>query len=313
MSVVIAPAATTARIGGIRSLTGLSRSVLAKGEGKVGIVILLVAFVMAALPDILTGPYQTAALATGGFLQPPSVQHLLGTDEAGRDVLNLVVHGARVSLTIGILATLIAVLVGTLIGLVSGYIGGWVDGWLMRLTDFFFVVPPFVLALAITPIALEAVGRSGVILGFRASLFVIVLVIGLTSWPFIARVVRSQTLSLRDRPFVDRARVAGTGPAAIMWMHILPNVVPQIVANGALVVAGAIATETALAFIGLGDPLQPSWGTLLFLAQRAGAASSGAWWYVGAPGMFVLIVILSFVLVGEALDTTLNPRRRVIP
>jgi peptide/nickel transport system permease protein len=313
VSITVAAPPNTPSFGGFRSAAGLGRSILRTGEGRVGGAILVIAVVTATFPDLLAGPYQTASLATGGFLQPPSPHHLLGTDEVGRDVLNLAVHGARVSLAIGTLATTIAVLLGTLIGLVAGYAGGWLDSWLMRLTDFFFVVPPFVLALAITPIALEAVGQSGEILGFRASLFIIVLVIGLTSWPFITRVVRSQTLSLRNRPFVDRARVAGTGPIAIMARHILPNVIPQIVANGALVIAGAIATETALAFIGLGDPLQPSWGTLLFLAQRAGAASAGAWWYVGSPGICVVVVILAFILIGEALDTTLNPRRRVIP
>jgi peptide/nickel transport system permease protein len=183
----------------------------------------------------------------------------------------------------------------------------------MRTTDFFLVIPAFVLALVITPVFLDLIGTRGDILGFRPSLFVIVLVIGLTSWAFIARIVRSQTLTLRERPFVDRARVAGTGNLGIMVHHILPNLVPQIAANGALVVANAIYIESALSFLGLGDPLQPSWGTALYLAQRAGAASVGAWWYFGAPGLCVLLVALGFVLVGNALDDTFNPRRRVIP
>ncbi|SIT54679.1 ABC transporter, permease [Mesorhizobium prunaredense] len=286
---------------------------LGYGGAQVGLVCLAFFIVVAAVPDILVGPLQTAINATGEFLAPPSSQHVLGTDEVGRDVLNLVVHGARISLTIALLATVISLVVGTTIGMTAGYYGGVVDVWLMRFTDFFFVMPSFVLALVITPVVVEVIGRGQEILGFRPSLFVILVVIGMTSWAFVARIVRSQTLSLKERTFIDRARVVGSSNFSIMVRHILPNLVPQIAANGALVVAGAIFVETSLSFLGLGDPLQPSWGTLLSLAQRAGAASAGAWWYLGAPGACVLTVSLSFVLIGNALDDTFNPRRRVIP
>lgn len=286
---------------------------LGYGGARLGLSCLILFLVMAAVPNILVGPLQTAINATGDFLVPPSGEHLLGTDEVGRDVLNLVVHGARISLTIALLATVISLIVGTTVGMTAGYYGGSVDVWLMRLTDFFFVMPSFVLALVITPVVLEVMGRGTEILGFRPSLFVILVVIGMTSWAFVARIVRSQTLSLKERTFIDRARVVGSSNFSIMVRHILPNLVPQIAANGALVVAGAIYVETSLSFLGLGDPLQPSWGTLLSLAQRAGAASAGAWWYLGAPGVCVLAVSLSFVLIGNALDDTFNPRRRVIP
>ncbi|AZO34160.1 MAG: ABC transporter permease subunit [Mesorhizobium sp.] len=288
------------------------RQFLGYGGARLGLSCLLFFLVLASVPNILVGPLETVATAAGDFLASPSSQHLLGTDEVGRDVLNLVVHGARISLTIALLATVISLIVGTTVGMTAGYFGGWVDVWLMRLTDFFFVVPSFVLALVITPVLLEVMGR-GEILGFRPSIFVIIVVIGMTSWAFVARIVRSQTLSLKERTFVDRARVAGSSNLSIMLRHILPNLVPQIAANGALVVAGAIYVETSLSFLGLGDPLQPSWGTLLSLAQRAGAASAGAWWYLGAPGLCALTVSLSFVLIGNALDDTFNPRRRVIP
>lgn len=296
-----------------RAIRGFLSQFLGYGGAQLGLFCLVLFLVMAAMPNILVGPLQTAINATGDFLVPPSSQHLLGTDEVGRDVLNLVVHGARISLTIALLATVISLIVGTAVGMSAGYFGGWVDVWLMRLTDFFFVMPSFVLALVITPVALEVMGRGREILGFRPSLFVILVVIGMTSWAFVARIVRSQTLSLKERTFIDRARVAGSSNLSIMMRHILPNLVPQIAANGALVVAGAIYVETSLSFLGLGDPLQPSWGTLLSLAQRAGAASAGAWWYLGAPGVCVLTVSLSFVLIGNALDDTFNPRRRVIP
>ncbi|MBY3280428.1 ABC transporter permease [Rhizobium laguerreae] len=286
---------------------------LQNNAALLGLLTLAFFVVLAAVPGVLVGPLQTAASATGDFLATPSREHLLGTDDVGRDVLNLVVHGSRVSLTIALVSTIISLLVGTTVGLTAGYFGSWVDIWLMRLTDFFFVIPSFVLALVITPVVLQQMGRGGTILGFRPSLMVIIIVIGLTSWAFVARIVRSQTLSLRERQFVERAKVVGTGNLKIMVSHLLPNLMPQIAANGAIVVAGAIYTETALSFLGLGDPLQPSWGTLLSLAQRAGAASSGAWWYLGAPGFCVLIVSLAFVMIGNALDDTFNPRRRAIP
>ncbi|RWG80891.1 MAG: ABC transporter permease [Mesorhizobium sp.] len=295
------------------AIKGFLSKFLGYGGAQLGLLCLVFFIVLAAVPNILVGPLETAGTATGDFLAPPSGQHLLGTDEVGRDVLNMVVHGARISLTIALLATVISLILGTTIGMTAGYYGGRVDVWLMRLTDFFFVMPSFVLALVITPVVLEVMGRGREILGFRPSLFVILVVIGMTSWAFVARVVRSQTLSLKERTFIDRARVAGSSNFSIMVRHILPNLVPQIAANGALVVAGAIYVETSLSFLGLGDPLQPSWGTLLSLAQRAGAASAGAWWYLGAPGLCALTVSLSFVLIGNALDDTFNPRRRVIP
>ncbi|RWQ34847.1 MAG: ABC transporter permease [Mesorhizobium sp.] len=296
-----------------RAIKGFLCKFLGRGGAQLGLLCLVFFLVLAAAPNVLVGPLETAGTAMGDFLAPPSGQHLLGTDEVGRDVLNLVVHGARISLTIALLATVISLVVGTMIGMTAGYYGGRIDVWLMRLTDFFFVMPTFVLALVITPVVLEVMGRGREILGFRPSLFVIIVVIGMTSWAFVARIVRSQTLSLKERTFVDRARVAGSSNLSIMMRHILPNLVPQIAANGALVVAGAIYVETSLSFLGLGDPLQPSWGTLLSLAQRAGAASTGAWWYLGAPGLCALTVSLSFVLIGNALDDTFNPRRRVIP
>ncbi|MBT1158630.1 ABC transporter permease [Aminobacter anthyllidis] len=299
--------------GRARAIKGFLGQFLSYGGAQVGLVCLVFFLVVAAMPNILVGPLQTAINATGEFLEPPSSQHLLGTDEVGRDVLNLVVHGARISLTIALLATVISLVIGTTVGMTAGYFGGPVDVWLMRLTDFFFVVPSFVLALVITPVVLEVIGRGRDILGFRPSLFVIIVVIGLTSWAFVGRIVRSQTLSLKERTFIDRARVAGSSNLSIMVRHLLPNLVPQIAANGALVVTGAIYVETSLSFLGLGDPLQPSWGTLLSLAQRAGAASAGAWWYLGAPGLCVLTVSLSFVLIGNALEDTFDPRRRVIP
>ena len=183
-------------------------------------------------------------------------------------MLNLTVHGARISMTIGFLATLMTVLLGAVIGIVVGLrrrAGS--TPVLMRLTDFFLVLPTFVLAVLLAPIILDIIGDDAEILGVKATLVVIVIVIGLTSWASTARIIRSQTLSVRERMFVDRARVIGSGPGHIMRRHILPNVTNLIVANTVLTFAAAIFTETTLAFIGLGDPFAPSWGQLLNAAQ----------------------------------------------
>jgi len=182
---------------------------------------------------------------------------------------------------------------------------------LMRITDMFLVLPTFVLALILAPIILEIVGSEAEIVGIRMTLFVIVVVIGLTSWASTARVIRSQVLSLKQRAFVDRARVIGSGGAHIMRTHLLPNVMNLLIANTVLTFAGAVLTETTLSFIGLGDPFQPSWGQILNDAQVGGAPSLGAWWWVLGPAACIVLVVLAFTLVGDALDEILNPTHRI--
>ena len=273
-----------------------------------GAAVLLLFAVLAIAPHLFVGPLQTVTTATGAALAPSSSAHLLGTDEVGRDMLNLTVHGARVSMVIGLLATLITILLGAVIGIVSGFLGGRSDQVLMRLTDFFLVLPTFVLAIVLAPIILDIVGTDAEYFGIRATLLVIIVVIGLTSWASTARIIRSQTLSVKERMFVDRARVIGGSRAHIMRRHILPNVVNLIVANTVLTFAGAIFTETTLSFIGLGDPFAPSWGQLLNAAQESGAPGLGAWWYILPPAFCVVVVILAFTLVGNALDDVLNPK-----
>jgi len=279
-------------------------------DGLVGGLILLAFGLLALAPGLFVGPLESVVSATGERFDSPSGEHILGTDRAGRDLLNLTVHGTRVSMLIGLLATLVTVFIGALIGIVSGFIGGKVDTVLMRLSDFFLVLPTFVLALILAPILLDIFGSQAELLGMRVTLLVIVIVIGVTSWASTARIIRSQTLSLRERAFVDRARVVGAGPGWIMRRHILPNVVNLIVANTVLTFAGAVLTETTLSFIGLGDPFQPSWGQLLNQAQSDGAAGLGAWWVLAPPGIAIILVVLAFTLVGSALDDLLNPKLR---
>jgi peptide/nickel transport system permease protein len=279
-------------------------------DGMIGLAILLVFTVLAIAPALFVGPLQTVVTATGTALEPPSAAHLLGTDELGRDMLNLTVHGARISMTIGLLATLITIGVGALVGIVAGFTGGGLDNVLMRITDFFLVLPTFVLAIILAPILLDIIGAEAELFGIRATLLVIVIVIGLTSWATTARVIRSQVLSVKERMFVDRARVIGAGSGRIMRRHILPNVVNLIVAQAVLTFAVAVFTETTLAFIGLGDPFAPSWGQTLSAAQSAGAPGLLAWWYIVPPAACVVLVVLAFTLLGNALDDILNPKSR---
>jgi peptide/nickel transport system permease protein len=281
---------------------------LSRTDGVLGLAILLVFAVLAIAPALFVGELQTVVTATGEPLQPPSAEYLFGTDELGRDMLNLTVHGARISLLIGLMATLITIVLGTLMGIVAGFAGGRTDAFLMRVSDFFLVLPTVVLAIILAPVLLDVVGAEAELFGVRATLIVIIVVIGLTAWATTARVIRSQVLSIKERMFVDRARVVGAGGGHIMRHHILPNVVNLIVAQAVLTFAAAVFTETTLAFIGLGDPAAPSWGQSLNAAQGAGAPGLGAWWYIVPPAACVVLVVLAFTLVGNALDDVLNPK-----
>jgi peptide/nickel transport system permease protein len=293
------------RVAGMR---GFLRRFASHPAGLVGIVIIAAFTVMAIIPGVLVGPFEAPTRPSGLSLEAPSSVHLLGTDEQGRDVLNIVVHGARISLLVGLLASAITVLLGAGIGIVAGFFGGRIDTFLMRITDFFLILPTFVLALVLAPIIIDVFGIGTELFGIRMTLVAIILVIGLTSWASTARIIRSQALSVKERAFVDRARVIGAGPGRIMARHILPNVMSLIVANTVLVIASSILTETTLSFVGLGDPLSPTWGTTLHYAQVTGAPGSGAWWYTAAPGVAIVLVVLAFTLIGNALDDTLNPK-----
>jgi len=279
-------------------------------DGLFGVIVLIFFSVMAIAPQLFVGPLETVTTASGLPLDPPSATHIFGTDELGRDILNLTIHGARVSMVIGLMATIITILLGAVIGIASGFFGGRTDALLMRITDFFLVLPTFVLALVLAPIILDIVGESSQVAGVRMTLVVIIIVIGITSWASTARIIRSQALSVKERMFVDRARVIGSGGPHIMRRHILPNVLNLIVANTVLVFGGAILTETLLAFVGLGDPFAPSWGHILNSAEAQGAPTLGAWWYIVPPATCIVLVVLSFTLVGGALDSVLNPRLR---
>jgi peptide/nickel transport system permease protein len=235
--------------------------------------------------------------ATGGVLDGPSWSYPLGTDADGRSVLTLLIWGARVSLAVGLLATAISMIMGTLIGMASGHYRNWFASVLFRLTEWFLVVP-------FLPLAIVLVSLLG------PSLLNLAFVIGVTSWPGTALLIRAQTMSIEARPYLERARVLGAGDWRQMSRHVLPNVMPMVIANTTLTVVIAILSETALAFIGLGDPARVSWGSMLDDAFENGAITTGAWWYFLPPGICVILIVMAFTLVGNALEEVYNPRLR---
>ena len=264
--------------------------------GVVGLAVLVVFIALALLAPLLFSSDELKVTeATGGNLQGPNSTYWLGTDETGRSVLALLVWGTRISLLVGFAATVISMAIGTLVGIASGHFGTWVGAILERLTDWFLVIPFLPLAIALSTV-------------LGASLVNIIVVIGVTSWPGTARLVRAQTLSVEARPYLERARVLGGGHWHQMSRHVLPNVMPLVLANTTLTVAIAILSETTLSFLGLGDPFRVSWGSMLDNAFGAGAISSGAWWYTMPPGVCVVVVVLAFTLVGRALENVLDPR-----
>ena len=267
-------------------------------SGLLGLAILSTFILLALLAPVITDPAGLdVTKATGGVLEPPSRGYPLGTDENGRSVLTLLIWGARISLLVGLLATAISMIIGTLIGLMSGFFEGWTARLLFRFTEWFLVIPFLPLALVLASV----LGRS---------LWNIVLVIGVTSWPGTALLIRSQTLSIKERPYMERARVLGAGRWHQMSRHVLPNVMPMVFANTTLTVAVAILAETTLSFLGLGDPTRVSWGSMLEDAFDVGAMTTGAWWYIVPPGVCVVLVVLAFTLVGQALEEIFNPRLR---
>jgi peptide/nickel transport system permease protein len=282
-----------------RSLIRVWRQYRANRMGMAGLVLLSFFLAVAVLAPLISDPanLDPTCPCTGTPLQPPSAEFAFGTDDLGRSVFALTVLGSRISLLVGFVATLISVLIGAVFGIVAGYYGRWTEVVLMRVTDWFLVIPFLPLAIVLASI-------------IGPSLGVIILVIGLTSWPSTARIVRAQVLSVKTRPYVERARALGASNWHLTTRHILPNVGPIIFANTVLLVAIAILSETTLSFLGLGDPLATSWGSVLDAAFSAGAATAGNWWWLVPPGVAIVLVVLAFTMCGYALDEILNPRLR---
>jgi peptide/nickel transport system permease protein len=285
--------ATPPRLEGMRRF---SRQFFAMPTAIAGIAV-LVAFIALALaaPLFIHPADLDVTRVDGPTLAAPSGSYPLGTDQAGRSVLLLVIWGSRPSLLIGVIATLLTMVVGSVIGLVAGHYQGLAGRLLMTLTDWFIVLPSLPLAISLSAV----LGQ-----GDKA----ITIAIAVTSWTSTARLVRAQTLAVEARPFVERARVLGAGNVQIMLRHILPNVAPLILVSGTLTIASAILSETTLTFLGLGNPAEVSWGGMLNQAFGQGAVTAGAWWYLLPPGVAILIVVLGFTLTGRAVEAVLNPR-----
>ena len=278
-------------------LTNFWHSFKRQRMGMVGLIMLVVTILIAIFAPVVA-PYDPDAavkVTIDSIYVSPSAQHWLGTDDAGKDVLTNLIYGARVSLIVGFFAAFIALVIGGVVGIVAGFYGGRVENTLMRFTDILLVIPD--LPLMIILVAL--LGRN---------LWIIIVVLGVLSWTSTARVVRSQTLSVKERKFVHRARAIGGGNMYIIRRHIFPLVFPLMVVNAVLVISAAIYNESVLGFLGLGDPTRLSWGQMLQFAFSRGGMSAGAWWSLVPPGLAIVWVVLGLTLLGQGLERVFNPR-----
>jgi peptide/nickel transport system permease protein len=260
------------------------------GVGFLGLFVFLALFGSAIAPH---DPNASSLEVLGGI----STDHWLGTTEQGSDVFSQLLVGARVSIVVGFAAALISAVLGATVGLLGGYFGGWTDRLLDSLENWFLVIPTLPLMIVLARL-------------LNPSLTVLIAVIGLTSWAGTGRIVRSQVLTLRERAFVERARALGARDGYIIRTHILPNTLPLIFANTVLIVAVAVLSEAALAFLGLGDPTRISWGSMLENAFSSGAPSAGAWWYVIPPGLCITLLVLAVSMLGYMFEEYVNPRLR---
>jgi peptide/nickel transport system permease protein len=279
------------------NLKTLFRNLGRNWMGLAGALMLVMAIFTAVFAPWIApyDPKATLKVSIDDIYAAPGPTHLFGTDDAGRDVLSNFIYGARISLIVGFFASFISVFIGGSIGIVAGFFGGQVENLLMRFTDIMLVIPD--LPLAVVLVALT-----------KPSLLNIIFVIGILGWTGTARLVRSQTLSVKERKFVLRARAIGSGNLHIIRQHIFPLVLPLMVANTVLVISLAILEESTLSFLGLSDPTNLSWGQMLNFAFTRGGLSSGAWWALAAPGLGIVWVVLGCTLLGHGLEQILNPR-----
>jgi peptide/nickel transport system permease protein len=256
-------------------------------------LVLVAGMVVVALAAPWLAPYDPNFIDLKEVLMPPSAEHLLGTDTLGRDVLSRIIFGSRVSLLVGFVAVGIGTLIGLLVGALAGYYGGWVDQALMRLVDLMLCFPTLFLILAVIAV-------------LGPSIWNIMVVIGLTGWMGVARLVRAEFLSLKEREFVVAARALGAADARLMWRHLLPNALTPVMVSATLGVAGAILVESALSFLGLGvQPPTPSWGNILTLGKDN---IEIAWWLSFFPGVAILVTVMSYNLLGEGIREAIDPR-----
>ena len=301
MTTVAAPASarriawTRRRRAFARALRDYSRS----RAGMIGLAVLVVIVALALAAPVIANhdnldPSKTLTLPLWGS---PGQHGPLGTDYEGRPIWDQLVYGARISLLVGLAATVIAMVIGSLVGILAGFYGGVASAVLMRITEWFLVIPFLPLAIVLASILGPNVKN-------------VIFVIGITSWPGTARVLRAQVLTLKERLYVERSRALGASNRHLMLRHILPNLSPLILANLTLTVPVAILSESTLSFLGLGDQQRPSWGRMLDEAFSSGALGRNAWWWYLPPGIGIVLVVLAFTFVGHALEEVLDPRLR---
>ncbi len=257
-----------------------------------GAIAAVMLFIIAIFAPVLT-TYDFKNQDIASRLQPPSANHIFGTDELGRDLFTRMVYGARVSITVGIIAVLISTIIGVLLGSLAGYFGGWIDNVIMRFVDIMLTIPTLFLILMLI-----------VFLG--PSLINIMIIIGLTSWTDIARIIRAEVMAIKKLAYVDAARLIGLSKRDIILKHILPNTLGPVFVYMTFGISGAILTESGLSFLGLGvQPPMPSWGNILTSGKDY---IETAWWLVIYPGMAIFIAVFSYNILGEGLRDFFNPR-----
>lgn len=267
-------------------------------KGIIGLIIVLFFTFIAVLAPLIS-PYNPNMTNPSLFLAPPSRLHLLGTNTLGQDLFSRDIFGAQISLLVGVSAGAVAIVIGLLAGLVSGYIGGLVDEVVMRIVDFFIVIPALVFMIIIAAL-------------LGPSLVNVIMVIGLLSWAPTARIIRSMVLSIREWPFVESAKANNAGSFYIMFRHIFPNVTSVLYGNAMLAISSAIFTQAALVFLGVGNVTSISWGGIIRDAYTSGALTAGDISYVLPPGVFIFILIFGFIMLGFAVEEIMNPRLRTV-
>jgi len=261
--------------------------------GIAGFAIIMLFLAMAVFAPFMGTVDPSMSGDVDNLLLPPSSQFWFGTDDLARDIYSQTIYGSRISLTIGFVAALITVFSGALVGLIAGYYGKMVGEVLMRIVDFFMMLPELPLMIVLAAV-------------LGPSMWNIILVVSLVSWPTTARVVRSQVLSLKERPFVESSRCIGASNFQLMFSEILPNVVPLMFAQAVIMITEAIYAEAVLSFLGLGDPTSISWGMMLHFVFESGVISESYWWVI-PPIVCIVALIVSFSLMGTAVSDVLEP------
>lgn len=261
-----------------------------------GLIFIFFILIVAVFAPFIA-PYDPAMQDLSNRLSAPSLSHILGTDDLGRDVFSRMIYGSRVSISVGFFAVLITVLIGVTIGMLAGYFGGKIDSILMRFTDIILCFPTFFLILL-------------VIAFFEPNIYNIMIVIGITSWPGLSRIVRAEVLSVREREFVLASSMLAVSKSRLFFVHILPNVISPIIVYTAIGIGGAILTESSLSFLGLGvQPPMSSWGQILMQGKDYIYI---AWWLSLFPGLVILLTVLSFNLIGESLRDIIDPKDKTV-